>query len=123
MEAHCLPDRTGPDGKPLYMDVAWVGPDDADVVLLSLSGTHGAEGFNGSAAQVHWLNLHGAEPLPKGVATLFVHAVNPFVFTQLLRINENNIALNRNFLDFSAPLPPHPANAANTTPTPPPNVN
>src|SRR3546814_5604806 len=59
MEAHCLPDRTGPDGKPLYMDVAWVGPDDADVVLLSLSGTHGAEGFNGSAAQVHWLNLHG----------------------------------------------------------------
>src|SRR3546814_19061552 len=77
MEAHCLPDRTGPDGKPLYMDVAWVGPDDADVVLLSLSGTHGAEGFNGSAAQVHWLNLHGAEPLPKGVAMLFVHAVNP----------------------------------------------
>src|SRR3546814_9727826 len=95
MEAHCRPDRTGPDGKPLYMDVAWVGPDDADVVLLSLSGTHGAEGFNGSAAQVHWLNLHGAEPLPKGVAMLFVHAVNPFGFAHMLRVNENNVDLNR----------------------------
>src|SRR3546814_9336896 len=102
------------------MDVACVGPDDADVVLLSLSGTHGAEGFNGSAAQVHWLNLHGAEPLPKGVAMLFVHAVNPFGFAHMLRVNENNVDLNRNFLAFAAPLPPNPVYAAIEQTLPPP---
>lgn len=120
LEEHRLPDRTGPDGKPLYMDMAWIGPDDADVVLLSLSGTHGAEGFNGSAAQVHWLNLHGAEPLPNGVAMLLVHAVNPFGFAHMLRVNENNVDLNRNFLDFAAPAPPNPVYAAIAPILPPP---
>jgi len=112
LEAHRLPSHDGPNGEPLFIDAAWLGPEDADVVVLSLSGTHGAEGFNGSAAQVHWLTLHGGQSLPKGVAMLFVHAVNPFGFAHMLRVNENNVDLNRNFIDFGAPPPANPVYAA-----------
>src|SRR3546814_10355272 len=61
LEAHRLPGHEGPDGAPLFMDAAWIGPEDADVVVLSLCGTHGAEGFNGSAAQVHRSEEHTSE--------------------------------------------------------------
>lgn len=108
LEHHCLPGHDGPDGRPLYMDCAWLGPRNADVVVLSLSGTHGAEGFSGSAAQTHWLRTEGAEPLPPGVAMLFIHAVNPFGFAHTLRVNENNVNVNRNFIDFTAPPPANP---------------
>lgn len=112
VEAHRLPGHDGPGGEPLFIDAAWLGPEDADVVVLSLCGTHGAEGFNGSAAQVHWLTGHAGQALPKGVAMLFVHAVNPFGFAHMLRVNENNVDLNRNFIDFGAPPPANPVYAA-----------
>src|SRR3546814_17471906 len=51
---------------------------------------------------------------------LFVHAVNPFGFAHMLRVNENNVDLNRNFLDFAAPLPPNPVYAAIAQTLPPP---
>jgi Protein of unknown function (DUF2817) len=105
-EHHPLPAEVGPDGQPLFLDLAWVGPPDADVVLLSLSGTHGSEGFCGSAAQTAWLYQRPA--LPPGVAQLFVHAVNPFGYAHMVRSNENNVDLNRNFIDFDAPLPVNP---------------
>lgn len=108
IEHHRLPGQDGPDGRPLYMDCAWIGPHDADAVVLSLSGTHGAEGFSGSAAQTHWLRSEGTAPLPAGVAMLFIHAVNPFGFSHMLRVNENGVNVNRNFIDFAAPPPPNP---------------
>ena len=38
-------------------------------------------------------------------ALLLVHAVNPHGFSHLHRTNEDNIDLNRNHIDFDAPLP------------------
>ncbi len=105
LEHHELPGHAGPDGRPLFMDLAWIGPADAQVVLLSLSGTHGAEGFCGSAAQTLWLDERRGSALPPGVAMLFVHAVNPFGFAHMVRCNENNVDLNRNFIDHGAPSP------------------
>jgi hypothetical protein len=102
-EHHALPGQVGPDGQALFLDTAWIGPADADVVLVSLSGTHGAEGFCGSAAQTAWLQARPA--LPRGVAQLFVHAVNPFGYAHMVRNNENNVDLNRNCIDFAAPRP------------------
>src|SRR5258707_321183 len=64
------PTETGPDGAPLYIDTAWFGPKDAAVILLALSGTHGAEGFCGSAAQLLWIEEKRWKDLPKGVAVL-----------------------------------------------------
>lgn len=99
------PHTQGPKGEPLFMDWSWQGPDDAEAVLLTLSGTHGAEGLCGSAAQLQCLretdHLHEYPSL----AVLHVHAVNPFGYAHLVRVNEHNVDLNRNWVDFSQPVP------------------
>lgn len=92
----------GADGSPLSMDVLWRGPEDAGRVLTISSGTHGVEGFCGSALQ---LQLVGDAPaLPADTALMLVHAVNPYGFSHLRRVNEDNVDLNRNFVDFAGPL-------------------
>jgi len=107
------PTEVGQDGETLAMDVAWLGADDAPRVLLVTSGTHGAEGFCGSGAQGALLadtDLH-AECRRAGWALMLVHAVNPYGFSHLRRVNEDNVDLNRNFMDFDQPLPLNPAYA------------
>ncbi len=96
--------ETGLEGEDLGIDIAWFGPRDADKVLVITSATHGVEGFAGSALQTRWLKEQGHE-LPENLSLLFVHAVNPFGFSWTRRVNEDNVDLNRNFVDFDAPLP------------------
>jgi len=86
------------------MDAAWIGPRDAPRVLVILSGTHGVEGYQGSAAQLGTLH-HRARKLPAGCAMLLVHGVNPYGFAWNRRVNEDNIDVNRNYRDFSLPQP------------------
>lgn len=93
---------TGPNGEPLATDTAWLGPNDAETVLVLISATHGVEGFHGSAAQIDALQNF---VLPENVALLAVHAINPHGFAWLRRVTEDGIDLNRNFIDFSNPLP------------------
>lgn len=93
---------TGPNGEALATDTAWLGPQDAETVLVLISATHGVEGFHGSAAQCDALQNF---TLPQGVALLVVHAINPHGFAWLRRVTEDGIDLNRNFIDFSYPLP------------------
>jgi hypothetical protein len=104
------PER-GPSGGELATDVAWFGPKDAPAVLVMISGTHGVEGFCGSGAQVDWLRRGGAQALPAGVAVLMIHAVNPYGFAWLRRVTHENVDLNRNWIDFSQPLPANPGYA------------
>ncbi len=100
---------TGPGGGSLTTDVAVLGPADAAGALLVVSGTHGPEGFVGSAAQVALLDAVAAgAPVPP-VRIVLVHAINPFGFAHLTRTTENNVDLNRNFIDWSALAPPNPA--------------
>jgi len=98
----------GPDGGDLSTDVVWIGQPDADRVLVMISGTHGVEGFCGSGAQVDWLRRGEAARLPPGVAVLMIHAANPHGFAWLRRVTEENVDLNRNWIDFDAPLPANP---------------
>lgn len=95
----------GPDGGDLAMDLAYLGPDDANRVVVTSSGTHGIEGFCGSGCQIGFLEsgLHGE--LPDGLAILHVHGHNPHGFAHQRRVTEDNVDLNRNFVDFAAPLP------------------
>lgn len=94
--------RSGPDGSRVATDVVWIGPEDADTVVLVVSGTHGVEGFAGSALQRTWLRDH--EPhRPEHLAVCLVHALNPYGFAWVRRVNEDNVDLNRNFVDFSSP--------------------
>lgn len=98
----------GPRGEALSTDLAWLGPADASKVAVLISGTHGVEGFCGSGAQVGWLGTEAARRLPRDVAVLLVHAINPHGFAWLRRVTEEGVDLNRNYVDFSAPLPENP---------------
>jgi hypothetical protein len=91
----------GPDGTELYTDVARIGPDDAERVLFVESGTHGVEGFAGSGIQCVLLaDDQGPRPAP-GTALVLVHALNPYGFAWIRRVNENNVDLNRSFVDHA----------------------
>lgn len=101
------PER-GPYGGELFTDVAAFGVDGADKVLVLISGTHGVEGFCGSGAQLDLLRRGEIARLPKGVGVLMIHAINPYGFAWLRRVTHENIDLNRNWIDFSQPLPENP---------------
>jgi hypothetical protein len=106
-DAYHNPHR-GPHGEALATDVTWAGPPDARGVLLMISATHGAEGFCGSGCQVDWLADGGPDRLPPDTAVLLVHAINPHGFAWLRRVTEEGCDLNRNYVDFDAPLPENP---------------
>jgi len=104
--AHAHP-LLGRDGELLAMDVARVGAADAEALLMVSSGCHGVEGFCGSGVQ----NALLADPAwhaaaeRAGVALLYIHALNPYGFSWLRRTTHENVDLNRNFQDFSGPVP------------------
>lgn len=89
------------------MDVARLGPADAEAMFVLTSATHGIEGYCGSGAQIGLLRDEAFVQAARAanVAVLFVHAVNPHGFSHGRRVNEDNVDLNRNFRDFGQPLP------------------
>ena len=107
--SHIHPLR-GRDDETLAMDVARDGPADARALLIVSSACHGVEGFCGSGVQIallrdaEWLATQRAS----GVAVLYVHALNPHGFSWWRRVTHENVDLNRNFHDFSQPLPGNP---------------
>jgi hypothetical protein len=103
------PSERGPGGEALYLDVSVLGPGNASRVFVVGSGTHGIEGYSGSAAQRAW--LRSRPRLPKDTAVVFFHAQNPWGFAHKTRTTEENVDLNRNFIDFSKALPKNPGYA------------
>ena len=98
----------GPDGDSLFLDVARFGSAHARRVVFVASGTHGIEGFCGSGIQGFLLGDGLARRPSNDVALVLVHAVNPWGFAWLRRVNEDNVDLNRNFLDHTAAYPENP---------------
>ena len=97
----------GRDGEMLAMDVARLGPADAPALLVVSSACHGVEGYCGSGVQNALLadaSFHAAAAAT-GVAVLYIHALNPWGFSWLRRTTHENVDLNRNWHDFSQPLP------------------
>jgi hypothetical protein len=101
---HPLP---GLEGEALALDVARDGPADAATLLILSSACHGVEGYCGSGVQVAALRDAGfrARAAQQGVAVLYLHGLNPYGFSHMRRTTHENVDLNRNFHDFSAPLP------------------
>ena len=106
VQSHVHPLK-GRDGEDLAMDVARDGPMDAQNLLIISSACHGVEGYCGSGVQV--FALHDADWLEKarasGTAVLYIHALNPYGFSHIRRTTHENVDLNRNFQDFTKPLP------------------
>lgn len=105
---HAHPSAKGPQGETLYLDVAVLGRADAPNVLLVGCGTHGIEGFSGSAAQTAWLSGGGAKRVAVDSKLVFMHALNPWGFAHQQRVTEENVDLNRNFIDHAKPYPANP---------------
>jgi predicted deacylase len=106
VESHIHPEK-GRDGEELAMDVVREGPVNAKQVLLISSACHGVEGYCGSGVQIDALRSaewHKAVA-QSGVAVVYVHALNPHGFSHVRRVTQENVDLNRNFQDFSKPLP------------------
>lgn len=79
-------------------------------LIVHCCGTHGVEGYAGSAIQIRALenmsndnsgdqNNNNWDPSKPTIA--FVHAVNPFGMAHFRRFNENNVDLNRNCITSS----------------------
>jgi hypothetical protein len=111
-----LLDATGPAGNDagptdLTIDIGWFGSPTPKRAFIHSSGLHGIEGFAGSAIQLQW--LEDAIPQPAAdCAIALVHALNPFGMAWLRRVNENNVDLNRNFLDADSEFSGSPDNYA-----------
>ncbi len=101
VDSHVHPEA-GLDGEELATDVCRIGRDDADNVIFVTSATHGVEGFGGSGIQCALLGDLARLALDDDTALVLVHAVNPFGFSWLRRVNEDNIDLNRNFVDHAS---------------------
>jgi hypothetical protein len=67
------PKAAGPDGKPLFMDSAALGPRDAKKAVLVVG-----DGAMASAAMTDLLS--GGVALPEGTRLVLVHAFDPFAF-------------------------------------------
>ncbi|SAK82894.1 hypothetical protein AWB78_04062 [Caballeronia calidae] len=107
VDSYELPLR-GADGETLATDVALDGSASASKLLVVISGCHGVEGYCGSAIQTGLLELGPdriGRPGDEDTAVLHVHAVNPYGFSHTRRATHENVDLNRNFVDFSGPLP------------------
>lgn len=100
-----LPVRKGPSGEDLVTDVATLGDPKAERLMMIVSGTHGVEGYAGSGCQISLLRSGLLQEVSNSVLVLLVHAINPFGFAYMRRTNEDNIDLNRNFVNFSEQTP------------------
>src|SRR3977135_1593262 len=101
------PKAHGPNGEMLYLDTRRVGAADAPNMLVLIAGTHGVEGHCGSGAEIAWLRNGGPSKLPKDTGALLIHALNPYGFAWSRRVTEDNVDLNRNFVDHDKAYPPN----------------
>ncbi len=101
---------TGPHGEALVTDTVWIGKQEASRVVVVIAGTHGIEGFAGSAVESDHLRLlaQGHSVIPDNTAVLMIHALTPWGYAWQRRCDADGVDLNRNVVDFSKTLPANP---------------
>jgi len=101
-----------PAGQDLTIDTAYIANGDAagdsarnDRLVILQSGIHGPEAFGGAAVQRLVFEKHVPKLRQAGFDVLMIHAVNPWGFKNLRRVDGNNVDLNRNFSPGDPRLP------------------
>ncbi|MFT4657500.1 MAG: hypothetical protein ACJAXA_002879 [Candidatus Aldehydirespiratoraceae bacterium] len=77
--------------------------DGEESVLLIVSGTHGVEGYAGSALRSWWLDERSSGASLDGLRVVILHGFNRVGFSWVRPANEDNVDLNRYFVDWSSP--------------------
>ena len=93
-----LPILQDGDDLELTIDIAILQGDLPGYVVHS-SGTHGIEGYAGSAIQLAILDTIAKTPTQNRPSLVLMHAVNPYGMAHYRRFNEQNVDLNRNAID------------------------
>ena len=99
-----------PGAPELAVDAVYFGDPGAAKVMVMISGTHGVEGYCGSAIQsylLHEINQQ-TNPLPSNMGLLMIHSLNPWGMYWARRCDHEGIDLNRNFVDFGQLPEPDP---------------
>ena len=86
-------DLAGREGERLTCDVAVLGDDTAEKAMIVITGTHGIEGYCGSAILHSWLKSLVGNTFNDGIKIILVHAINPWAFSHNTRTTENNVDL------------------------------
>ncbi|WP_232225529.1 M14 family metallopeptidase [Oceanobacillus manasiensis] len=76
-----------------------------DKVALLSSGEHGIEGYAGAACIHLFVEEYIQQLQPETTGICLVHAINPWGMRNFRRVTENNIDLNRNYIEEEGPLP------------------
>ena len=102
--------QLGRDGEELAIDAVLHGDAQADKLLIVSSACHGVEGYCGSGVQINALHdaVFQAHCDANKISVLYLHALNPYGFSHIRRFTHENVDLNRNFQDFTKPLPSNP---------------
>ena len=98
----------GRDGEALAMDVARFGPADAPARADRQQRLPRRRGLSAArACRTRCSPTPASMPRPRAPAwrVLYIHALNPYGFSWLRRTTHENVDLNRNWHDFSQPLP------------------
>ncbi len=98
----------GPHGETLRLTGCRIGPTNARHIILVTAGTHGVEGFAGSAIQSGILERISAYQLRSDTAIVMVHVVNPWGMAWDRREDDGNIDLFRNFIYCEPPFADNP---------------
>ena len=84
--------------KDLAIDFCYIPANDTTEKLVMIcSGTHGIEGFVGSAVQQQLMSEFFQPEMLANTGVLLVHGLNAWGFKNLRRFTENNVDLNRNY--------------------------
>ena len=82
----------------LTIDFCYIPAKDTTLKLLILNcGTHGIEGYTGSAVEQMLMSELFQPDMFSDMGVLVVHALNAWGFKHERRVTENNVDLNRNF--------------------------
>lgn len=95
----------GPNGEALSVDVASLISNQDEHRIIVTSGVHGVEGFIGAVIQIQALRALADSGIPERTGIVMIHAVNPWGFAHFRRVDENNVDVNRNFIDFDNTKP------------------